>query len=296
MISYSTLLPVSDVGTYLVVIPKRLFRRLSIKYFPFCRAVRTIHLSSFRNVLDKSNAESRLKCEMADFLHYLISQVVPQRNVSLDGGPKKQVCHLQSEERLQIPRKVFLGVNGFLNYIKRRGKERIAPPIPFVLLAMDAALVRIASEQYIPSGSFCFSFLFFCLSFSPKVVFVRFGGNSRIFCGSARTKTRRPPSGVAGPRRCPRAASQQTRLSSRLRGSPPLFRFGAFLLNAMVELRRFRLYTCRGHEPSHDVVEHKLQPEDRRPQIIGESIRFAIQPIPAADQALESQRELALRC
>ena len=176
MISYSTLPPVSDVGTYLVVIPKRLFRRLSIKYFPIFRAVRTIYPSSFRNVLDESNAESRLKCEMADFLHYFISQVVPQRNVSLDGGPKKQVSHLQSEERLQIPRKVCLGVNGFLNYIKRRGKERIAPPIPFVLLAMDAALVRIASEQYIPSGFFCFSFLFFCLSFAPKVVFVRFDG------------------------------------------------------------------------------------------------------------------------
>src|ERR1700722_8635676 len=73
-------------------------------------------------------------------------------------------------------------------------------------------------------------------------------------------------------------------------------RSGALLLNALVPLRRFRLCTRRGHEPSHDMVQHKLQPEDRRSQIIGESIRLAIQPVPAADQAPESQRELALRC
>src|ERR1700675_4065494 len=75
-----------------------------------------------------------------------------------------------------------------------------------------------------------------------------------------------------------------------------LFRYGALQLNALVPLRRFRLCTRRGHEPSHDVVQQKLQPEDRRSQIIGESIRLAIQPVPAADQALECQRELALRC
>jgi hypothetical protein len=46
---------------------------------------------------------------------------------------------------------------------------------------------------------------------------------------------------------------------------------------------------CRRYESSHDVVEQKLQPEDRRSQIIGESIRLAIQPVPAADQALERQ-------
>jgi hypothetical protein len=74
-----------------------------------------------------------------------------------------------------------------------------------------------------------------------------------------------------------------------------LFRYGALLLNALVPLRRFRLCTRRGHEPSHDVVQQKLQPEDRRSQIIGESIRLAIHPIPAADQTLERQRELALR-
>ena len=74
-----------------------------------------------------------------------------------------------------------------------------------------------------------------------------------------------------------------------------LFRYGALLLNALVPLRRFRLCTRRGHEPSHDVVEQKLQPEDRRSQIIGESATLAIQPVPAADQALESQRELARR-
>ena len=35
------------------------------------------------------------------------------------------------------------------------------------------------------------------------------------------------------------------------------------------------------------MVEHKLQPEDRRSQIIGESSSLAIHPVPAADQALE---------
>ena len=74
-----------------------------------------------------------------------------------------------------------------------------------------------------------------------------------------------------------------------------LSRSGALLLNALVPLRRFRLCTRRGYEASHDVVEQKLQPEDRRSQIIGESPSLAIHPVPAADQALERQRELALR-
>ena len=74
-----------------------------------------------------------------------------------------------------------------------------------------------------------------------------------------------------------------------------LSRYGALLLNPLVPLRRFHLRTRRGHEPSHDVVQQKLQPEDRRSQIIGESPSLAIQPVPAADQTLERQRELALR-
>jgi hypothetical protein len=68
------------------------------------------------------------------------------------------------------------------------------------------------------------------------------------------------------------------------------------LLNTAVQFDRLCLHRGRRYESSHDVVEQKFQPEDRRSQIIGESIRLAIQPVPAADQALESQRELALRC
>jgi hypothetical protein len=67
------------------------------------------------------------------------------------------------------------------------------------------------------------------------------------------------------------------------------------LLNIAVQSDRLCLHRGRRYESSHDVVEHKFQPEDRRSQIIGECFRLAIHPVPAADQALESQRELALR-
>src|ERR1700688_4795157 len=79
-------------------------------------------------------------------------------------------------------------------------------------------------------------------------------------------------------------------------GDPALVKLPRTLLNAVVRSDRHCLHRGRRYESSHDVVEHKLQPEDRCSQIIGESVRLAIHPVPVADQALECQRELALRC
>jgi hypothetical protein len=67
------------------------------------------------------------------------------------------------------------------------------------------------------------------------------------------------------------------------------------LLNVVVRSGRHCVRRGQRYESSDDVVEHKLQPEDRRSQIIGESPSLAIHAVPAADQALERQRELALR-